>query len=340
MTPCFLEINKTNNNLKKLKTMTIENTKTYRGDEVEKIFFRPSFCGADADKLGIRVLYNMPMPTTVQVWSRPKNVLQTFESGWSGGTNSEKQQKTIDMQRVKAESKFSSEDYASLIFEKIVGNSAVNQGDLTGTELEQAETELFRLAISESVRSTLWIGDKKGEISDNTTFDGILRHISDMRDDIQAVVISSGDANTPEAIEMLKGCWDQATPELKALRSEGQLAYFVSSDVCNSYIEQLDNWGTDAAYVDMVNGRQQLYYRGIPVIEVPLNGYSKSKFTDFCLLTDRRNLVLALNTADMPENEVRMWYNPDEMENRQRAVFLAGSQVLDANLVSIYYTNY
>ena len=90
----------------------------------------------------------------------------------------------------------------------------------------------------------------------------------------------------------------------------------------------------------MVNGHQQLFYRGIPVIEVPLNSYSKNKFTDFCMLTDRRNLVLALNTADMPENEVRMWYNPDQMENRQRAVFLAGSQVLDPNLVSIYYTNY
>ena len=320
--------------------MTIENTKTYRGEEVEKIFFRPSFCGTDVNQLGVRVLYNMPMPTTVQVWSRPKNVLQEFESGWSGGTNGEKMQKTIDMRRVKAESKFSSEDYASLVYEKIVGNTAVNQGDLTGTALEQAETELFRLAIAESVRSTLWIGDTKGEISDNTTFDGLFRHIADMRDDITAVVISTSDTNQPKAIDMLKGCWDQATPELKALRSEGQLAYFVSSDVCNGYIEQLDDWGTDAAYIDMVNGRQQLFYRGIPVIEVPLNSYSKSKFTDFCMLTDRRNLVLALNTADMPENEVRMWYNPDQMENRQRAVFLAGSQVLDPNLVSIYYTNY
>ena len=180
--------------------MTIENTKTYRGEEVEKIFFRPSFCGTDVNQLGVRVLYNMPMPTTVQVWSRPKNVLQEFESGWSGGTNGEKMQKTIDMRRVKAESKFSSEDYASLVYEKIVGNTAVNQGDLTGTALEQAETELFRLAIAESVRSTLWIGDTKGEISDNTTFDGLFRHIADMRDDITAVVISTSDTNQPKAI--------------------------------------------------------------------------------------------------------------------------------------------
>lgn len=36
----------------------------------------------------------------------------------------------------------------------------------------------------------------------------------------------------------------------------------------------------------------------------------------------------------MPENEVRMWYNPDEMENRQRAVFLAGTEILDERLLS------
>ena len=57
-------------------------------------------------------------------------------------------------------------------------------------------------------------------------------------------------------------------------------------------------------------------------------GLSVRLFSDFSYVTD------------MPENEVRMWYNPDQMENRQRAVFLAGSQVLDPNLVSIYYTNY
>lgn len=52
------------------------------------------------------------------------------------------------------------------------------------------------------------------------------------------------------------------------------------------------------------------------------------------MLTDRLNLVLAVNTADMPGNEVRMWYNPDEMENRQRAVFMAGCAILDESLVT------
>ena len=29
-----------------------------------------------------------------------------------------------------------------------------------------------------------------------------------------------------------------------------------------------------------------------------------------------------------------MWYNPDEMENRQRAVFLAGTMILDESLLT------
>ena len=319
--------------------MLIENTKSYTGTEVETIFFRPSFCGESAKDLGIRVIYNMPMPTTVQVWSRPDNVLQSFESGWSGGASAKHLQKKIEMYKVKAESRFSAEDYFSMILEKLTAANGVNYSDLTGTELEKAETELFRQAIAEGVRSTMWIGDTSGELSNLTTFNGILRHILDMGGKAKIHIITD-DMDIPSSIEMLRGSWANASQELKALRSEGQLAYFVSSNVYNNYIEELDEKGGDNAYLDTINGRPTLYYHGIPVIEVPLPGYQLEMCSTFCLLTDRRNLVLALNTSDMPENEVRMWYNPDEMENRQRAVFLAGADVIDQNLVSIFYTDY
>ena len=59
----------------------------------------------------------------------------------------------------------------------------------------------------------------------------------------------------------------------------------------------------------------------------------------FILLTDRRNLALALNTGDFPGSEVRMWYNPDLMENRQRAIFMAGCDYLLPELVSLGYAS-
>lgn len=88
-----------------------------------------------------------------------------------------------------------------------------------------------------------------------------------------------------------------------------------------------------------MNGRQTLAYHGIPVVDVRLGNYlpETSFHQSFCLLTDRRNLVLAVNTADFPGNEVRMWYNPDEMENRQRALFMAGCDVLDETLLAYAY---
>ena len=116
--------------------MLIENPKTYKGREVETIFFRPAFCGDSAEQLGVRVIYNMPMPTTVQVWSRPDDVLQAYASGWSGGSNARKLQKRIDMHKVKAETSFSAEDYFSMVFEQITGRTDINMGDLSGTELE------------------------------------------------------------------------------------------------------------------------------------------------------------------------------------------------------------
>ena len=75
--------------------MLIENQKNYNVHEVESIFFRPTFCGKSASELGIRVIYNMPMPTTVQVFSHNSNILCDFSSGWQGGSAVERLQKEL-----------------------------------------------------------------------------------------------------------------------------------------------------------------------------------------------------------------------------------------------------
>jgi hypothetical protein len=79
-------------------------------------------------------------------------------------------------------------------------------------------------------------------------------------------------------------------------------------------------------------------FHGFPVIDVNLEPAigDSALSTDFIIFTDRRNLVMAVNTADSPGSEVRMWYNPDEMENRQRAVFAIGCEILDEELVTAY----
>ncbi len=315
----------------------LQSAKQYSGSDLETIFFRPILSGESAEELGIRILYNMPVPTTVHLWEGQSNILKNFTSGgWSGGTSATKTSKEIDMQRVKAELGFSAADYFSMVYERIATRTDANMDDLSGTVLEEAETELFKHSIAEGIRATMWAGDTT-ETTGCNTFDGFLKSIKKM--DNAGDITSTSYTDLTDIVGLFDDMWKYATPQLQAVKGDNQLAFFVTSDVYFEYEKYLDSKGVDAAYIDSVNGRKTLAYHGIPVVDVRLSGYLGGSNIDssFCILTDRRNLVLAVNTADLPGNEVRMWYNPDEMQNRQRAVFLAGCSVIDPNLVSYAY---
>ena len=310
----------------------IENTKTYTGNDLETIFFRPMLTGENAEQLGIRMLYNMPVPTTIQLWSPRADILQDYEAGWSGGDSAQRVQKTIEMQKVKAEVGFSASDYFQHVYEQIVGRADVNLDDLTGTELEAAETEMFRAAIAESLRVTMWIGDTTATAYNK--FDGFVKKIANSAD-VQSVNMTDTTPTKDNILSILNSMWVAATPELKAMKADGNLVFLVTSNVYDAYEQYLDSCGSDGAYNDLSNGRRELSYHGIKIIDMGISQFlTAARLPEsLCMLTDRRNLVLAVNTADYPGSEVRMWYNPDAMENRQRAIFMVGCEVLDESLV-------
>ncbi len=320
----------------------IETAKQYTGNDVESIFFRPILTGSGAQELGVRVLYNMPVPTIVQLWDTNQNLLKKFTSkGWTGGAPAVKYQKQIPMERVKAEIGFSAADYFSLVYEQISARADVNMQDLTGTILEQAETELFKQHIAEDLRVTMWLGDT-AQSSGFNTFNGFLTSIKGgVEDDmINYQTYTAAEMEEPEAvIELFDKLWKAGDQRMQSLRPEGQLVLFCTSDIYYQYERYLDKMGVDSSFRTTVEGHPALAYHGIPVVDVQLGRYlpQTAHHQSFCLLTDRRNLVMAVNTADMPGNEVRMWYNPDEMENRQRAVFMAGCEILDEEMLVYAY---
>ena len=317
----------------------LENAKQYTGSDLENIFFRPILSGPSAGELGVRVLYNMPVPTTIQLWEGQRNVLQKYTAaGWSGGSAANKLQKTIALSRVKAELGFSAADYFSLVYEKIAARADVNMDDLTGSELEQAETSLFKQDIAEGIRATMWVGDTTAASGFNT-FDGFLKSVKAgaEQERFHNSVYEAADFTNPgKVVAVLDDLWMNADERVKDMKADGQLAFFVTSDIYYAFEKYLDGKSADAAYMATTEGRPSLAYHGIPLVDVRLGSYlaSTSLHKSFCLLTDRRNLVLAVNTSDFPGNEVRMWYNPDLMENRQRAVFMAGCDVIDATMLS------
>ena len=191
----------------------LENAKQYTGSDLENIFFRPILSGPSAGELGVRVLYNMPVPTTIQLWEGQRNVLQKYTAaGWSGGSAANKLQKTIALSRVKAELGFSAADYFSLVYEKIAARADVNMDDLTGSELEQAETSLFKQAIAEGIRATMWVGDTTAASGFNT-FDGFLKSVKAgaEQERFHNSVYEAADFTNPEKIvAILDDLWQNA----------------------------------------------------------------------------------------------------------------------------------
>ena len=316
--------------------MIIENSKTYSLTDVENLFFRPTFCGKAAEEFGVKVLYNMPIPTKVPLFSQNNNILKKFTPGWQGGSSASLSQKEIAMKKLKAEAAYSAEDYFSTIYSMITTSADVNLGDLTGTDLEKAETELFRRSIVESIYGTMWFGDEDGEISSFDSFPGFLRKMIDISNDEESSITLYPERVDADIDVLFGNVWLDANDDLRAMAADGQLAFFVSSDIYDSYHFWLDRQGLTNVVAEAGGTRPTLLFHGIPVVEVPGYKYNRLRAKSFCILTDRRNLILALNTADSPEKEIRMWYNPDEMENRQRVVVLAGTAIADSNLISAF----
>ncbi|MCD8185529.1 MAG: hypothetical protein LUD68_03465 [Rikenellaceae bacterium] len=248
----------------------IENPKSYLGQELETVFFRPMLSGPDALKLGIRVLYNMPVPTTLQFWKRSIDVLKQYAKGWTGGDLAKKYQKKIELYKVKAELGFSATDYFQMVFEKVSNAAGANLDDLSGTELEAAETALFKEAITEAVRATMWYGDVDRATGLNT-FDGFLKRIkADLaggETELKTVALPALPASDAGET-LLKNMWESAPEVLRYFRHEGNLVYLVSSDIYSNYEDSLDSISVESAWYSKQNGRKELFYKGIPVVDV------------------------------------------------------------------------
>ena len=96
-------------------------------------------------------------------WDGQRNILQKFTSaGWAGGKAATKYEKTVNLNRVKAELGFSAANYFSMVYEKVSSLVNTHMDDISGTELEQADTALFKHALAEHNHVTMWIGDTSG----------------------------------------------------------------------------------------------------------------------------------------------------------------------------------
>lgn len=132
----------------------------YHGKENMDIILRPRFFGTKPKEMGLRIIDTKGASSVkLTFFGKILHVLMPYATGFQGGGGADKVQKKITLSEFKAEAAYDKHDYAGMILEQIVDRGGINQNDITGTDVFNAENKVFLDAVEGDVFANFWLGD-------------------------------------------------------------------------------------------------------------------------------------------------------------------------------------
>ena len=125
-----------------------------------------------------------------------------------------------------------------------------------------------------------------------------------------------------------------------------QKVFLVADLVLENYMTYLESLGTERAHLQLENGQTVYTYRGIPILGMgwdihlgadwPQASGTLHAYPHRVIYTSIDNLVLGIDSANQ-FTETKMWYNPDQEENRFRSKLVIGVQFVHNKLTAVAY---
>lgn len=147
------------------------------------------------------------------------------------------------------------------------------------------------------------------------------------------------DLTTDEALSTMKSMYRNSTQELKSVE-KASLRYYVTESMYENYEDTLQSGTTEQARTTVVDGVNRYSYNGIAIIPIAIDQWISADFEGAyphrAILTLPDNLAKILATGN-DFAETRMWFNPDENENRQRTQFEFGGGYRFPELITVAY---
>ena len=354
-----------------MATLTSSSLPTVSKYDVSKSIIEPLFMGQDYMSY-MDVMPNVSGTIVIDKFKQLGGITNAFStSSFDGSAGEIGDTVTITPVRREAEVAFA----GNALYNKIKGQlmrGGFEFDNVDGTVVKNILLDLIGQGVKADFNKHLWLSDASASDAFGD-FDGLFdsafalsanRHnrgtlateqTTDAAFNVTANKLNRG-SFTPEqttdaaldsgyGLKIMKGLYDIASPELL---EAGDHVYFVSGDIADDYMAQtLENSGYAAAgYGALVNGVQQLTYRGIPIIVrrdwdvaiaanvANINGASNAAETHRAMLTTRDAFVVA---TDFNENSVEQWYSNDNKEYRFRVAYSIAVALKDAKLAA-YYT--
>jgi hypothetical protein len=154
-----------------------------------------------------------------------------------------------------------------------------------------------------------------------------------------------------QAVGVLKTMYKDSPATLKTL-SAREKVFLVDGDTYENYLSTVEGWGSSVKFssergrIELINGREFLTYRGIPVVNLDWENDLNADFAHASgenparpyriIYTALNNLVMAID-AMSEFTKFEFWYNKDEQENRYRMQLKTGANYVHNELMSVAY---
>lgn len=234
-------------------------------------------------------------------------------------------------------------------------NSGIRREDINGTVIGQIAMDQTEKAYNSDRKMMLWFG-KRGAEAERNAADGfwsvfIPKYVTSgeipRTTDYANKVLGFG-----EGIELVEKLYMQSRTELKESIEEGSivnnLRYYVSRPVYDQLWADLAEKvaGSTLGEQRLMDGRKQLYWRGIPVKVAPnWERYAKKFYSANYTAANNANLAILCHTqtllhlTDTDSAEMESKFDDHSRKNRIILRYAMGAEIIYPTLCSVAYNH-
>ena len=323
---------------------------TYGGANLNEIFYEPVFRSDDLMR-NYRVIPNVKHKMNVYTSAALTKIVEPYTTCSSGnetgGFNID--DKVITAGRCRVALSQCTDEFFGTYIEEMYRNG-VDVMNVEGTQLADAIVNRAVKGIASDVLRLAWGGD--GATASYDAFDGWMKLMGADATVLAAQLQYSGatDPAAPsqgDAIGLLRKAYDQAPAALQQVPASDK-KMFVTPELFNAYLANLEGSSADLAIVNTVDGYTRVSFRGVQVIamyewDTILTDLNPTIFVDQSVAATgnasqgvcycaTENLIIGSDVTD-PEGSFKVFYDDLEEKMFFRGYFKLGVQFLYPSLV-------
>lgn len=313
------------------------------GDEANELFLEPVYLD-DEITSQFRVMPNVVTKKKMAFAQALENVVRKYAGcGFNPIGEVKIYDRSIEVEKARVDLEMCWDEFEDTVFEELL-KAGVRLPDLTGTLIQQILTRRAIEAIRLDTVRLAYFGNTTSADPNYDLLDGLwtVHYPKLVADDLipRTQTGTGAPLGAGDGFDILRAVYDQAPLQLKGLPM-AQKVINVTGSVYTQYREDVeDGGGGDFGLLRLIDGVEQLTFRGIPVVpqwrwdEILANlNIANAHYVEY---TTPMNKVLATDVTN-PATELTTWYDEKDEKVYTKSRFKMGVNYIHHSLISVGY---